>query len=78
MPAFLSNLTETDFSWLQKRHGKFVGRGSFYTRKISRCTRATGLNTDLFGSLRLPRRLLAFTLRRIRDDVATNVLGARG
>ena len=30
MPAFLSIFTETDFSWLQNRHGKLLGRGSFY------------------------------------------------
>lgn len=28
-PAFLSNLTETDFSWLQNRQVKMDGRGSF-------------------------------------------------
>ncbi len=27
-PAFLSNLTSTDFSWLQKRHVNVVGSGS--------------------------------------------------
>lgn len=35
MPAFLSSFTETEFSWLQKRHGKFVGRGSFYVEVVS-------------------------------------------
>lgn len=29
-PAFLSTLTETAFSWLQKRQVKTEGRGSFY------------------------------------------------
>ena len=29
MPAFLSIFTDTDASWLQKRHEKDVGRGSF-------------------------------------------------
>ena len=29
-PAFLSILAVTDFSWLQKRHGKVVARGSFF------------------------------------------------
>lgn len=30
MPTFLSSLTETDFSWLQKRQLKEVGSGSDY------------------------------------------------
>jgi len=28
-PAFLSSFTLTDFSWLQNRHVKTLGRGSF-------------------------------------------------
>lgn len=55
MPAFLSNLTETDFSWLQKRHGKFVGRGSFciqcMSKIIGQCTRATSLQHQPFSAL---------------------------
>ena len=35
IPAFLSSFTDTDFSWLQKRHGKTVGRGSFCKAFIS-------------------------------------------
>ena len=60
MPAFLSNLTDTDFSWLQKRHGKLVERGSFYTRSMSRitkdCTKVTGLQHQPFSTLAVSER----------------------
>lgn len=43
IPAFLSILTDTELSWLQKRHAKVDGRGSFYEtswRSVTKFPRA--------------------------------------
>jgi len=66
-PAFLSSLTVTDFSWLQNRQVKVVGKGSFYRGKFSDVWKErAGLRVaHLLGPLRLARTLLAFA----HDDV---------
>lgn len=53
-PAFLSNFTVTESSWLQKRQGKLVGRGSFYVGHKHRGAKVGHVRkAHLLGSLRL-------------------------
>lgn len=64
-PAFLSSFTVTDFSWLQKRHVKTLGRGSFCGAHgtvrplLVIVVVRLGMGTYPFRALRLARTLLA-------------------
>jgi len=73
MPTFLSSLTATDFSWLQKRHANMLGRGSRFD--VSASVASGGRRTNLFGSLWLPRRFLPLAHGSLRsaDCLSTEV-----
>lgn len=55
-PAFLSSFTVTDFSWLQKRHVKTLGRGSFC---VVQSVRPPIIVVVRFGQRHLPASGLA-------------------
>lgn len=53
-PAFLSSLTTMDFSWLQNRHVKTVGSGSFWMAEVCLLALRASRNYRFQQRLRMP------------------------
>lgn len=71
-PSFLSSLITTEFSWLQNRHAKVVGRGSFYSVLAEAC--AGDRRNHLLRLSWLAAGLLSFALFRISRSQLFHVL----
>jgi len=68
MPAFLSSLTWTDASWLQKRHVKVEGRGSLWrwTCQPGPARRGSCLSQTFLGPCGLRELFFRFPMLRSR------------